>query len=59
MIDRPYFMENESWYRFDISEKRFVLTSKAPKEAKKSLEEFYKALEFEHGNDVERDRERR
>ena len=57
MIDRPYFMEDESWYRFDTGKKRFVLTSEAQKKKKKSLEDFYKALEFEHGNAAERSRE--
>ena len=41
MLEMPYFMENEEWYYFDGN--RFRLTDKAPEEAKKSLEEFYKA----------------
>ena len=39
MLDRPYFMKNRDWYYFDGE--RFVLTDKAPEEAKKSLAEFY------------------
>lgn len=39
MLDRPYFMQNRDWYYFDGE--RFVLTDKAPEEAKKSLAEFY------------------
>ena len=44
MLDMPYFMENEEWYEFDFEKRSFVLTEKAPKEAKKSYEEFYKQL---------------
>lgn len=44
MLDMPYFMENEDWYKFDFEKKIFVLTEKALKEAKKSYEEFYKQL---------------
>ena len=44
MLDMPYFMENEEWYEFDFEKRIFVLTEKAPKEAKKSYEEFYKQL---------------
>jgi hypothetical protein len=40
MLDMPYFMTNKEWYYFDG--KRFVLTDKAPEEAKESLAEFYK-----------------
>ena len=39
MLDMPYFMTDKEWYYFDG--KRFVLTDKAPEEAKKSLAEFY------------------
>lgn len=44
MLDMPFFMENESWYKFDFAKKKYVLTDEAPKEAKTSYEEFYKAL---------------
>lgn len=43
--DMPYFMENEKWFRFDASVKKYVLTSDAPPKAKESYVSFYKALE--------------
>lgn len=39
MLDMPYFMSNPEWYYFNG--KKFVLTDKAPEEAKQSLVEFY------------------
>lgn len=48
MIDMPYFMENKEWYTFDYTKGRFVLTVKAPEEAKQSLIEFYQQLEIEN-----------
>ena len=47
MLDMPYFMENEEWYEFDFDKRIFVLTEKAPKEAKESYEKFYNELEKE------------
>lgn len=47
MLDMPYFMENEEWYEFDFEKRIFVLTEKAPKEAKESYEKFYNELEKE------------
>lgn len=44
MLDRPYFMENKEWYRFDYDKREWVLTDKAPEDAKKSLEEYNAAL---------------
>lgn len=41
MVDMPYFMENEKWFYFDISEKKYKLTDKAPKKARESYKEFY------------------
>ena len=40
MLDRPYFMENEEWYEFDFEKRQYILTDKAPDEAKKSYEEW-------------------
>lgn len=50
MLDRPYFMENEEWYRFDFDERKYVLTDKATDEAKRSYNEFYKELNMEADN---------
>lgn len=49
MMDRPYFMENKEWYKFDFQKRKYILTDKAPKEAKKSYEEFYKQLNNKKG----------
>lgn len=43
-LPMPYFMENKDWYYFDEEEFCYKLTDKAPKEAVKSYEEFYKEL---------------
>lgn len=42
MQDRPYFMQDKSWYAFDFDKGEFVLTEKAPEDAKRSLAEFYR-----------------
>lgn len=47
MVDMPYFMENEEWYEYDYSKRKYVLTDKAPQKAKESYKEFYKELEGE------------
>ncbi len=44
MIDRPYFMERKEWFTYDPQKRQFVLTDKAPKEAKKSYDEYLKEL---------------
>ena len=49
-MDRPYFMKNKEWYEFDFDKRKFVSTDKAPKEAKKSYEEFYEELNDEKGD---------
>ena len=41
MKDRPYFMTDERWYKFDFKRRVFVLTEEAPEKAKKSYDEFY------------------
>lgn len=45
--EKPYFMKNKDWYYFDNKdpERGIKLTDKAPPEAVKSYEEFYKASE--------------
>lgn len=42
MQSEPYFMKNDAWYYFDRKEWKYKLTDKAPEEARKSYEEFYK-----------------
>lgn len=44
-IERPYFLQNEDWYKFNEDECRYELTDKAPKAARESYEQFYKELE--------------
>lgn len=40
-IVMPYFMENKDWYVYDKEKGKYILTDKAPEEAKKSYDEFY------------------
>lgn len=40
----PYFMENEDWYEFDFLQRKYVLTDKAPEEAKESYKKYYEEL---------------
>lgn len=47
--DIPYFMENESWYYYDIEKKWYYLTDKAPAKAKESYKQFCKVFEFVYG----------
>lgn len=44
MLDMPYFMENEDWYEFDFLQRKYVLTDKAPEEAKESYKKYYEEL---------------
>ena len=44
MLDMPYFMENEEWYEFDFLQRKYVLTKKAPPEAKESYEKYYSEI---------------
>lgn len=46
---RPYFLENEEWYKFNEDEWKYELTDKAPEKARKSYEEFYKTEEVIDG----------
>lgn len=41
----PYFLTNKEWYYKDEDEGIYKLTDKAPPEAIKSYNEFYKELE--------------
>lgn len=56
-LDQPYFMQDESWYYFDVNELRYKLTDKAPREARTSYKEFMelvdvKDIELPSGNKV-------
>lgn len=46
MIDRPYFMTNKDWYKFDFAKRQYVLTDKAPEGAKKSIKKFYAEIDI-------------
>lgn len=50
MVDMPYFMENKEWYQFDYEKRKYVLTEKAPEEAKQSYKEFMKEVNNEVTN---------
>lgn len=45
MLDMPYFMTNDEWYRFDYTKKMYVLTDKAPDKAKESYKEWLKDID--------------
>lgn len=45
MIDQPLFLTDDTWYYYDSTNKRFMLTDKAPPEAIESYKEFYGLLE--------------
>lgn len=42
----PYFMTNKEWFYYDPddAERGYKLTDKAPAKARKSYEQFYKAV---------------
>lgn len=39
--EKPYFLENEEWYKFNEEEWKYELTDKAPQEAIDSYNDFY------------------
>lgn len=45
IIEKPYFMNNKKWYKFDFGKRIFVLTDEAPEKAKESYEEYMKLLQ--------------
>lgn len=45
MIEKPFFMKDKSWFRFNEEKFRYELTDKAPEEAVESYNEFYELLE--------------
>lgn len=46
MVEMPYFMTDKAWYYFDGE--KFVLTDKAPEEARRSLNDFYRYEDSKH-----------
>lgn len=40
MIEMPYFMTNPIWYKFDFTQRIFVLTDYATEKAKGSYKEY-------------------
>ena len=52
-VEKPYFMSDSSWYRFDPDEFKYVLTDKAPQKAIDSYREFYETIEAFYGDDDE------
>jgi hypothetical protein len=51
MLDQPYFMTNEEWYKFDYDQRKYVLTDKADEKAKESYREWEKELRYLHERD--------
>lgn len=50
-LPEPYFMKDPKWFYFDEKEFKYMLTDKAPKEARKSYKEFYNQV---YGGENER-----
>lgn len=44
LIEKPYFLTNKEWYKYDEKTKKYVLTDIAPKKAIESYNEFYKII---------------
>ncbi len=44
MLDIPYFMENAEWYEFDFTQRKYILTDKAPQNARDSYNQYYQEL---------------
>lgn len=45
LIEKPYFLTNKKWYKYDEKKKKYILTNNAPKKAQESYEEFYKLMD--------------
>jgi hypothetical protein len=45
ILDKPFFMSNESWYTWNEHDFRYELTEEAPLEAVNSYKEFYEILD--------------
>ncbi len=48
MVDMPYFMENDEWYYFDSTQRKYLLTEKAPQKAQESYTHFYRQADAEN-----------
>ena len=44
LVEKPYFLINKDWYKYDDKNKKYILTCKAPQKAKESYNEFYKII---------------
>lgn len=44
LTEKPYFMSNKEWYKYDEKNKKYVLTDKATVKAKLSYKDFYKRI---------------
>lgn len=45
--EEPYFMKNKEWYTHDDKHNKYVLTDKAPEEARRSYEKFYNEYHYD------------
>ena len=55
MMDMPYFLENEEWYKEYRDERgrlKFKLTDKAPQKAVYSYNEYYEDLKYAEENNI-------
>lgn len=51
MMDMPYFMEDDSWYYFDLKKRKYVLTDEAPDKARQSYIEYYEEVAYANNTD--------
>lgn len=45
LVEKPYFLTNKEWFKYDKNSKKYILTDKAPEKAQKSYKEFYKLMD--------------
>ena len=45
LVEKPYFLTNKKWFKYDKKSKKYILTDKAPEKAQESYEEFYKLMD--------------
>ena len=44
LVEKPYFLTNKKWFKYDEKNKKYILTDKAPQKAIESYKDFYKQI---------------
>ena len=44
LVEKPYFLTNKKWFKYDEKSKKYILTNKAPQKAIESYKDFYKQI---------------